>query len=187
MTSTSHSGFLLTTHRRFMARIILICVNFPDLGTIRQESRLIQLLEYGYYAFVQISPFYSLTMVPIVFMDLDPLFLVLNEFPVFQVSSIPKYLVVVPFRICVLSWCALEVLKSFCSLSIMGLILLLASTQIMSRCIKGTEIGANGQTRVIQVYKEMQIWNDYVNQTFCYFAIPPILFFGMCITIVATT
>lgn len=77
--------------------------------------------------------------------------------------------------------------KSMCGLAILMLIVLTGSIQIIAWCKKlGEKCGNSSTTKVVQLYKELQIWIGYCNRKFCYFAVPPMIFFGMCIIILAT-
>lgn len=83
------------------------------------------------------------------------------------------------------TWAGEEFLKSVCGLTIVTLAVLSGSIEIMAKCRKVLETKNNLEVRVIAMYKELQIWNDYVNQNFCYFALPPLIFFGVSVFIFA--
>lgn len=116
-----------------------------------------------------------------IWVDIDP-FRFLSQILTFQGS----HFITIPLRTCILTWVGVELIKSFCGLATVALIILAASSQILARCSKVLNTWTNSQTRVMKVYKELQIWNCYCNHNFCYFAVPPLIFFGMSIIIFAT-
>lgn len=133
------------------------------------------------YNFITVAPLIPLFIVIIViWLDLDP-FLGLSKSAILYAPNL--CLVVPALRVGVEVLCVLEILRSICGLGIVFLMFLGASTEIILRCKK--LIGERGlcPMKVIPVYKELQIWTSYINEKFCYFAVPPIIFFGMGIII----
>lgn len=41
-------------------------------------------------------------------------------------------------------------------------------------------------TEIIQFYRQLRIWNGYVNHNFCYFAVPPGIFFTISFIVLGT-
>lgn len=83
-------------------------------------------------------------------------------------------------RILILIWIIGELMASICGLFSVALILLPTAVQIIARCRKVVERLDTSPTRVLKVYKEVQIWTRYCNQNYMYLSAPPIIFFGMC-------
>lgn len=80
-----------------------------------------------------------------------------------------------------------ELLKSNQAFRIVALIILGATREILARCKKVLEKNWDGsETRVITIYKELQLWNDFYNEYICYFTVPTQIFFGAGITIFTT-
>lgn len=130
---------------------------------------------------IRLSPLLFPFVVPIcVWLDID-LFHALGEALIFQWSNF----IIIPLRILALIWVIEEGLASAFSLSIVGQLILAGSLQIMARCLKVLEKFGKSEIRIIQVYKELQIWIRYCNQNYVYFALPPVVFFGMCTLVFA--
>lgn len=92
----------------------------------------------------------------------------------------------VALRISVYILAGEEFFKTACGLIIVSLMCLAGFIQIIARCNKLVEKTPNSEVRVMKVYTELQLWNDYGNQNFCRFAVPPLILFGMC-TIIFTS
>lgn len=130
---------------------------------------------------VQISPLFPpILAAGVVLLKIDPLS-VLGQVFIFQGYNLVLFLV----RISILTLVGWELAKSLCGLSLMALMVLEGSTQILTSCMDFLEKLTNSQTRVVKIYRELQIWNFYMNQNFGYFIVPPLIFFGMCIIILS--
>lgn len=129
------------------------------------------------------SPFIPPFLIPlVVWLDIDPLY-VISQVQSWQTSSLR--FVLIRIRIGILTHVGGEVLKSLCALATLALICLIASTQIIARCRKIIEKFEASETRVIEVYKELQLWIGTCNRNFCYSAVAPLIFLGMSIIILA--
>lgn len=155
---------------------------FPGrLGRIRHPPRSNKVLETALQILVQISPIFPFVIsLIVILLDMDPLY-VLGD--VWQPKR--SHLILIPLRFFILSWIFSELAKSFFGFATSGLILMTPGPEIIARCKNALESFNNSLIKVLMVYKELQIWNRYCNENFCYFACPPIAFFGSCTMILA--
>ncbi|OXA54124.1 hypothetical protein Fcan01_10259 [Folsomia candida] len=77
-----------------------------------------------------------------------------------------------------------ELLKSINAFFILGLTVVCSASEVLhvlnSLNYKRTIwIERNLQTREIQLYRQLSVWMGFTNKNFCYFAVPPLLFFGV--------
>ncbi|OXA49637.1 hypothetical protein Fcan01_15399 [Folsomia candida] len=91
-------------------------------------------------------------------------------------------------RTCVLALIAVELVKSVLAFLIVGLIVMFAAAEGASRldnCIKRSPTSRTvSKLGILRLYREIQIWNQHTNSSFCYKAIPPLIFFGLVIVII---
>ncbi|OXA44705.1 hypothetical protein Fcan01_20434 [Folsomia candida] len=101
-----------------------------------------------------------------------------------------KWSITFPFaRIILLTQYFVETGRSSLGLMIIGFIVMSATIEATSQLHGLVRSSADsfrlrGKTRlIIKLYQELQLWNQFTNESFCYFAIPPIFFFGTALVI----
>lgn len=175
-------GCICTVNKCFMMYLHNF-INFSALGNIGHQVPQNKKLETFFQRAIQVSPLILPFMITIlVWLSIDP-------FYVFEKASTYEEFefIIIPARILTLIWVTEAIAASIWCLTTAALIILASSTQILARCGKILEKTPNSKrkTRIIKIYKELQIWNRYINQNFAYYAIPPIVFFGSC-TLICT-
>lgn len=121
----------------------------------------------------------------IVFLNLDPLNTLL------QCNSRIWNFILQLIRILLVYSLATEMLKSAFAFIIVGLIVMQSVSQgaILLREILKFKTSSSPMVVLcsaeIQLYRELQVWIQYVNAAFCYRSVPPLLFCGVSMTIVA--
>lgn len=146
------------------------------LGKIRDAVPTNKVVERVIHIFVKTCILIPLILVTsFVWLDIDPLY-VLRETRIFQDS----FYILFPLQIIIYTWLCAVAVTAVCGLITVSPIILQGSIQIIARWKKVSEKWDTSPILVLKVYKELQIWNRYVNQNYCYLAGPPITFFGMC-------
>lgn len=124
---------------------------------------------------VRISATVPIVVVVIaVIMELDPLYLILRGDPGFNVVNLGCILFRVTFS-CVM---VPEFAKSGVAFFLIGLMVVCSSSNFIKRITPRSKTYNKLNSRIIQYYRELQIWNGYANENFCYFAKPLIILFG---------
>lgn len=117
--------------------------------------------------------------------DLDPLHVFLHcpQLPCPSWISLLLHLI----RTLLLLPVATELSKCTTTLLIVGLGVVGACTKVMLELKSRMESPfVLYKMKLIQIYKEFQIWNVYLNTTFAYRAIPPLVFFGAGLMILSS-
>lgn len=115
----------------------------------------------------------------VVFFGLDPVRTLLFPYPTL---FFPQRFFQLLIRMGLLIWFAFELGKAVCAILIVGLMVVIMSnegTKRFKEIVQRRPILI--QVRVMGAYRQMQVWNQYVNQNFSRFAVPPLIFFGIII------
>ncbi|OXA46572.1 hypothetical protein Fcan01_18852 [Folsomia candida] len=92
-------------------------------------------------------------------------------------------------RSLILTMISAEIAKAGLAFLIIGLIVIFAvaeATEKLDNYIKWiTASPTVSKLEMVRLYQELQIWNQHTNASFCYSAIPPLLFFGVATNIFA--
>lgn len=126
-------------------------------------------LHLGYYVL------YWVTLADVVF-GLDPLYQVFRVGPIFGRRNFVLFL----FRGVVTLGFTNAFLLASSATSLFGTMVVCSTTDFIRRSTqrRGWEM--------FEFYRQLQIWNGYLNGNFCYFAAPPVIFFGLSFIVLGT-
>lgn len=113
-----------------------------------------------------------------VVLDLDPLCLILRN------NNIITSLCFLLVRVVLLQIVTNELFKALNTYLTYGLVLVCCVNDFIRRISHKKTPLNNLDSQVVQFYGELQLWNGYVNQNFCYFSVPPSIFFGVSFIII---
>lgn len=121
----------------------------------------------------------------LVFLDLDPLEGLFPRDPTIFTKCISTIL-----RLIWIYGFVFELTKGVCAYCVLALSVLCAAIRAISRLkeiVRGASLERRIQQKlkVVGVYRQLQLWNQYTNHNFCYRAVPPLVLFGVGILILA--
>lgn len=119
-----------------------------------------------------VVPYIFLTSV---FSGLDPLHLILKGDSNFGIANFLLFL----FRVVFTFRYAREMYLAVDAFLLSTTMVVCSTTDFMQRLIRRKTALNRLDPDVAVLYRELQIWNGHMNQNFCYFAVPPLIFFGL--------
>lgn len=112
-------------------------------------------------------------------LGLDPLYLIL------RVDNSTVNYVLTSFRILFGYRLMNDVIKTGLAMFIVGLMVVCSTNDFIRRITPRKKVIYGLKPDEATLYRELQIWNGYVNENFCYLAVPPLIFFGTALFVVA--
>ncbi|OXA47395.1 hypothetical protein Fcan01_18015 [Folsomia candida] len=152
----------------------------PRQTTRNQERN--KILEFFVISFVKYIILILPVLIPgLIFLNLDPM-----RIPIHLIGFSPKNrvsnVITIFLRTGTLASLWVELLKSVACILTLMLIVLGECTPAMRQLIRVQ--GTKGIC-IIRFYRQVQIWNEYGNEVLFYFVVPPLIFFGLGIFILA--
>lgn len=118
-------------------------------------------------------------LIPCLVLGLDPLYLVLRAPADFPKINLGLFL----FRLVFSCFFVNEFIKALIAMFVVAFMVVWSTIGFIRRITPRTKARGMLNMRMIQVYRELQIWNGFTNEIFCYFAVPPLIFFGIAFII----